>query len=166
MITLKVMLHGTTCNNDFSRNTASTFRDMLNESPFCATSHKMNLATYMLHETIFNATLTRNISRARPGHVEQNSGKVLREKATATLLHESLLNIRHLALRVFDFGSKTRNVLLPSQKLREKSSLVPCYTVNYFSRNNEKSLLQVVPCNTTSDKLVDTDIRVDSLNKD
>ncbi len=37
----------------------------------------------------FSAAPTRNISRARPGHVEQNSGKVLREKSTATLLHES-----------------------------------------------------------------------------
>ena len=53
---LKVMLHGTTCNNDFSRNTASTFRAMLHESTFRATSYKMNLATCMLHETIFHAT--------------------------------------------------------------------------------------------------------------
>ena len=54
--TFKVMLHETTCNNDFSRNTASTFRAMLHESTFRATSYKMNLATCMLHETIFRAT--------------------------------------------------------------------------------------------------------------
>ena len=53
-------------------------------------------------------------------------------------------------LQVFDLGSKSRNVL-PSQKLREKSCRVSCYTVFDFSRNTvaQKSLLQVVPCNIT-----------------
>ncbi len=46
-------------------------------------------------------------------------------------------------LQVFDWGSKTRN-LLPSEKLREKSSRVTCYTVFDFSQ----SLLQVVVPNT------------------
>ncbi len=86
---IKVVLHGTACKNDFPRNTASTFRSVLNESTFRATSYKMFLATCMLHETIFSTTPTRNISHARPGHVEQNFEKVLREKSTATLLHES-----------------------------------------------------------------------------
>ncbi len=53
---VKVMLHGTTCNNDFSRNTASTFR---------ATSYKTYLATCMLHETISSATSTHSKVRAR-----------------------------------------------------------------------------------------------------
>ena len=53
---IKVMLHGTTCNDDFLRNTSSTFRAMLQESTFHATSYKMNLATCMLHETIFQET--------------------------------------------------------------------------------------------------------------
>ena len=56
LVSLKVMLHGTTCNNDFSRNTASTFHAMLHESTFRATPYKMNLATCMLHETILHAT--------------------------------------------------------------------------------------------------------------
>ncbi len=55
---------------------------------FRAASYKKYLVTYMLHKTIFSATPTRNILRARPGHVEQNSGKVLPEKSTAVLLHE------------------------------------------------------------------------------
>ena len=64
---LKVMLHGTTCNNDFSRNTASTFRAMLHESTFRATSYKINLATCMLHETIFHTTrlATFSVSKQR-----------------------------------------------------------------------------------------------------
>ena len=55
-VTEKQFRQKLTCNNDFSRNAASTFRAMLHESTFRATSYKMNLATCMLHETIFHAT--------------------------------------------------------------------------------------------------------------
>ena len=57
----------------------------------------------------------------------------------------NFLNVRHLALRVFDLVSKTRNVL-PSKMLRKKSSPVPCYTVNDFSRNIVARKIVVASC--------------------
>ena len=64
--------------------------------------------------------------------------------------HIDLLKIRHLVLQVFEARSKTCNVL-QSEILCEKSSSALCYTATIFRATplREKSVLQVVSCNTT-----------------
>ena len=58
---LKAVLHGSTCNIDFPRNTVLCFRDMLHESTFCTTVIDFLIETYMLHRTTYKVTSIRNI---------------------------------------------------------------------------------------------------------
>ena len=60
---LKAMLHGSTCNIDFPRNTVLRLRDMLHESTFCTTVIDFLIETYFTCYTgRFNATSIRNIT--------------------------------------------------------------------------------------------------------
>ena len=116
---LKVMLHETTCNTDFSCNAFVPF-------------------LWRLHGYNFRATIalvySEYATRKPPACFNEQSEPVLRAKLPMDML--CTLKIRHIRLRVFESQSKTRYAL-PLQKIVSDAILL--YTILFatdFSGNN------------------------------
>ncbi len=116
---------------------------------FRATSYKMYLATWMLHETSFSASSTHNISHIRATRPQAMLNRILGmccvKKSTVTLLHEPTFKI-YVILRC--------KVLTWVQQLatccRVKSCAKSRPRCSYFRATllRKISLLQVVSCKT------------------